>query len=155
MSAASKYPWREYTNGMKWSLRAFRAALSAVFLLAMALPAFCGKCQGPVADPGCARGHGATTRHHGGSSSGSTDCDHCDESQGISATRQAHQTTPEFVIFLRDSGKTQPQDSNRTAATSASGLASSVSVAVQKYVSVREQHLPESVYRPLTVSLKI
>jgi hypothetical protein len=156
MSAASKYPWREYTNDMKRSRRAFGAALSAVFLLAMALPALCGKCQGPAANPDCARDHGATTNHHGGgSSSAYIDCDHCDESQGISATRQAHQTTPEFVIFLRDSGKTQPQDSHRTATTSASSAASSVSVTVQKYVSVPENRLPKFVYRPLTVSLKI
>jgi hypothetical protein len=155
MSAASKYPWREYTNGMKRSRRAFGAALSAIFMLAMVLPVLCGKCQGSAADPDCARDHGATTRHHSGTSSGSTDCDHCDESQGISAARQAHQTTPEFVIFLRDSGKTQLQDSNRTATTSTISPASSVSVAVQKNVSVREKRLPKFVYRPLTVSLKI
>jgi hypothetical protein len=153
--AASKYPWREYTNGMKRSRRAFGAALSAVLLLAMVLPALCGKCRGLAAHPDCARDDDGTIRHHGGSSSGYTDCDHCDGSQGISAARQAHQTTPEFVIFLGDSGKTQPQDSNRTATTSASSPASSVSVAVQKYVSVREKRLPKSVYRPFTVSLKI
>jgi hypothetical protein len=155
MPAASQYPWREYTTGMKRSRRAFGAALSAVLLLAIALPAFCWKCQGPAANPDCARDNGSTTKHHDGSSPGSTDCDHCDESQGIFATRQSHQTTPEFVIFLRDSGQTQPQDSNRTAATSASRAASSVSIIVQKYVSLREKPIPKSVYRPLTVSLKI
>jgi hypothetical protein len=154
-SAASNYRWREYTNRMKWSRRAFGVMLSAVFLLAMTLPALCGKCQSAAANSDCAQDHGGKTKHQSGSSSGYTDCDHCDESPGISPNRQTNPGTPEFLISLPDSPTTQSHDSNRMAATFATSPTSSVDAAVQKYTFVGDPHVPNSVYRPLTVSLKI
>jgi len=154
LSVASNYRRREYTNGMKWS-RAFGAVLSPVLLLAMAFPALCGKCQGAVANSDCAQDHGGKAKHPAGSSSGNTDCDHCDASPGISATRQMNQGTPELLIFLPDSPTTQVHDSNRIAATSAIIPTNSADDTVQKYIFVGETHPPNSVYRLLTVSLKI
>jgi hypothetical protein len=156
LSAASNHRWREYTNGMEWLQRAFVAVLSAVLLLAMALPALCGKCQAPAANSDCAQDHGGKTNPPpGGPSSGYTDCHHCDAPQGISANRQMNPDTPEFVIFLPDSPRTQPHYSNRIAATFAAIPVSYVHGATQKYISLRETYLPKSVYRPLAVSLKI
>jgi hypothetical protein len=66
-----------------------------------------------------------------------------------------NQGTPELLIFLPDSPTTQIHDSNQIAATSAIIPANSVDGAVQKYIFVGETHPPNSVYRPLTVSLKI
>jgi hypothetical protein len=156
LSAASNYRWREYTNGMEWSRRAFGVVLSAVLLLAMALPALCGKCQATAAKPDCAENHGARTKQPVGSSSGYTDCDHCDESQGISANRQMNPGTLEFLIFLPDSTRTQPHDSNRLSTKLAISAASYVYGAAQNYIFLGKTHPPKSVYSPLiTVSLKI
>ena len=155
LSVASNYRWREYTNGMKWSRRAFGVMLSAVFSLAMTLPALCGKCHSAAPNSDCAQDHGGKTKHQSGSSSGYTDCDHCDESPGISATRQMNQGTPELLISLPDSPAAQIHDSNRIAATSAIIPTNSVDGTVQKYIFVGETHPPNSVYRLLTVSLKI
>jgi len=139
---------------MEWSRRAFGVVLSAVLLLAMVLPALCGKCDLAGSKTDCAEEHGGTTKQHGGSS-GYADCDHCDDSQGISANRQMNPGILEFLIFLPDSARTQPDASNRIATTFSTSSRSSVDGAVQKYIFVVETHPPKSVYRPLTVSLKI
>lgn len=139
---------------MEWSRRAFGMVLSAVLFLATALPALCGKCQPTVANPDCAEDHGKT-KPPGGSSSGYTDCHHCDQSQGISATRQMQQVAPELVILLRDSESAPHQDADRVAATSTTNPTDFLDGAPQKYISAAQTHLPKSDYRPLTVSLKI
>jgi len=135
--------------------RAFGILLSAMLLLAMALPALCGKCQGVAANPDCAQDHGGKKKQPAGPSSGFADCDHCDQSPGISANRHVNPGAREFLIFLPDSPKSQPHNSNRIAATSATSLTNSGHGAAQEYIFVRETRLPKSVYRPLTVSLKI
>jgi hypothetical protein len=155
LPAASNNRWPEYTNGMEWLQRAFGAVLSAVLLLAMALPALCGKCQAPAANSDCAQDHGGKTNPPGGPSSGYTDCDHCDALQGISANRQMNPGTPEFVIFLPDSPRTQSHYSNRIATTFAAIPVSYAHAATQKYIFLPETYLPKSVYRPLAVSLKV
>jgi hypothetical protein len=135
--------------------RAFGAVLSAVLLLAMALPALCGKCQDPSAHSDCAEDHGGKTKQPDASSHGFTDCNHCDDRLGISANRQMQPGGPELVIFLRDSDSTPRHRSNRVAGTFATSPTHSLDGVVQKYVSAGETPLPKSVYRPLTVSLKI
>lgn len=139
---------------MKQLRRAFGAVLSAVLLLAMALPALCGKCQAAAANSDCAEDHNGKLQPDG-SSSGYTDCDHCDEAPGISANRQMQPDAPELVIFLRDSDSTPHHGSNRVAATFATSPTNSVDGPAQKNIFVGKTHPPKSVYRPLTVSLKI
>ena len=140
---------------MNWSRRAFGALLSALVLLAMALPALCGRCQDPAANSDCAQDHGGKKKQPSGSSSGYTDCDHCDASQGISANRQVNPGAPEFLIFLPDSPATQPHNLNRIPTVFAPNPTNSLGRAVQKYILVRETQFSDSSYRPLTVSLKI
>jgi hypothetical protein len=140
---------------MKQSRRAFGAVLSAVLSLAMALPALCVQCQATAAKPDCTEDHGGKTKPPGGYSSGYTDCDHCDASQGISAHRQIQPVAPELVVFLRDPDSTPLHGSNRVATTFATSPTNSVDGAVQKYIFVGKTHPPKSVYRPFTVSLKI
>lgn len=135
--------------------RAFGAVLSAVLLLAMALPALCGKCQATAANSDCAEDHGGKVKHPGDSSPGYTDCDHCDEAPGISANRQMQPGAPELVIFLGGSDSAPLHRSNRVAATFAATSANSQDGAVQKSISAGATPVPKSVYRPLTVSLKI
>jgi len=129
--------------------------LSAVFLLAMALPALCGKCDPSAAKSDCAEDHGGKMKKPGGSSSGYTDCDHCHASQGIAATRRMQPDAPQLVILLRGSDSTSHQHSNRIASTSVTSATNSVLTAVQRYIFVGRSNLPRSVYSPLTVSLKI
>ena len=149
---ASNRGWSEYTNDMEHLRRAFAIVLSAVFLLAMALPALCGKCQDQAANSDCAQDHGGQPADP---SSGYTDCDHCDQSPGISANRQVNPGASEFLIFLPDSPRTQLHGANRIAPVFATSVTNSVDTAVHQYVLVRETRLSNSGYRPLTVSLKI
>jgi hypothetical protein len=141
---------------MEWSRRAFGVVLSAVLLLAMALPVLCGKCRATAANSDCAEDHGGKAKQPGDSSAGYADCDHCDAVPGISGNRQTNPGALEFLIFLPDSARTQPHDSSRMATTSTTSPTSSVDGAVRKYIFAVETHSPpESLYRPLTVSLKI
>jgi hypothetical protein len=135
--------------------RAFGAVLSAVLLLAMALPTLCGKCQDLSANSDCAEDHGGKAKQPDASSQGFTDCNHCDEGPGISAKRQMQPGAPELVIFLRDSDSTPLHRSNQAATTFATTPTHSLDSVVQKYVFAGETPLPKSVYPPLTVSLKI
>jgi hypothetical protein len=135
--------------------RAFGVVLSAVLLLAVASPALCGRCQGAAASPDCAQDHGGKKKQPSGPSSGYTDCDHCDASQGISANRQVNLGAPEFLIFLPDSPATQPHNLNRIATIFVPSPTNSMGRAVQKCIFVRETRFSNSSYRPLTVSLKI
>jgi hypothetical protein len=153
--AASKHRWREYTNGMERLPRAFGALLSAVLLLAMALPALCGKCQDQAAKSDCAQDHGGKTNQPAEPSTGYTDCNHCDQSPGVSANRQMNPGASEVLIFLPDSPRTQLHGSNRVAPIFATSVTNAVDAAVHQYVLVRETWLSNSGYRPLTVSLKI
>jgi hypothetical protein len=126
-----------------------------VLLLAMALPALCGKCQDQAPNSDCAQDHGGKTKQPAEPSSGYTDCDHCDQSAGISANRQVNPGASEFLIFLPDSPGTQLRGSNRIARIFATSVTNSVDAAVHQYVLVRETKVSNSGYRPLTVSLKI
>src|ERR1700732_2075642 len=125
--------------------RAFGAVLSAVLLLAMALPALCGKCQGTAANPDCAQDHGGKTKQPARPSSGYTDCGHCDQSPGISANKQTNPGTLEFLIYLPDSPGTQRHDSNRIATALAASLTNSGPEAVLRYTFVGERKLAKSV----------
>jgi hypothetical protein len=129
--------------------------LSAVFLLALALPALCGKCDPSAAKSDCAEGHGGKTKKPANSSPGYADCDHCNQSAGISANRRIQADTTEFVIFLRDSNSTPRQDANPLARTFATNATNPVDGAVPKYFFVADSHPLQTVDRPLTVSLKI
>jgi hypothetical protein len=135
--------------------RTFAMVLSAVFLLALALPSLCGKCGPSAAKSDCAEDHDGKTKKPGSSSCGYADCDHCDQSPGISANRPIQADAPEFVIFLRDSNSSSHQDANRIATAFATGAMEPVDGAVPKYFFVADSHLPKTAYRPLTVSLKL
>ena len=140
---------------MNWSRRAFGALLSAVVLLAMALPALCGRCQDPAANSDCAQDHGGKKKQPAGPSSGYADCDHCDASPGITANRKMNPGAADLLVFLPDSPRTQLQDSHRIATTFTVSPSNSGHEAFQDYIFVGEGHFPKSGYRPLTVSLKI
>jgi hypothetical protein len=146
---------RSILIGMERLRRTFAIVFSAVFLLALALPALCGKCDPSAAKSDCAEDHGGKTKQPAERSSGYTDCDHCDKPPGISVNRRIQADAPEFVIFLRDSNSTPHQGANRVARAFATSPTNSVDGAVPKYFFVADSHPPKTVDRHLTVSLKI
>src|ERR1700693_6260524 len=154
-SAAANCRRRGYTNGMTWSRRAFGVMLSSALLLMIALPTVCGNCQTMAVKADCAEDHGGKTKHTGSSSLWHADCDHCDGSQGISPFRHRYQTVPEYVV-LSDIAKTPRLDSNRII----TAFAATIRVmylwgAFPKSIFAGKAPVPNSVYHPLTVSLKI
>jgi hypothetical protein len=130
--------------------------LSSVLLLMIALPTVCGNCQATAARSDCAEDHGGKTNHTGSSLVGYADCDHCDGSQGISAYRQIYQNAPESVLLLPETAKTPRLDSNRIiTAFAATAPVKYLQRTFQNSSFVGKAPVPNSVYHPLTVSLKI
>jgi hypothetical protein len=156
LSAASNCRRREYTNGMTWSRRAFGIVLSSVLLLMIALPTVCGNCQAIAARSDCAEDHGGKAKHPGSSPLWNADCHHCDGSQGISAYKQIYQNAPESIVLLPLTAKAPRLDSNRMITVFVTTTpVMYLQRAFQKSTFVGKTLVPNSVYHPLTVSLKI